>query len=400
MTARLDPFTAKVRLQSAIFIPLLAFLISRLALLLIGLIARDQILTPGDYVWIYHDWDWLDIWGVWDTGWFLSILTDGYMSSVSSNPGTPLQANWAFFPLYPMLGAAVSGLTGLSPFASLLVVSNLCFIAALIWIRQETEQLYGAKPANWTVLLLCVIPGSHIFSSAYSEASFLLFVVGTLAMARKGHWLAAGCWAALAVLTRNFGILLLAPMAVYFLQQEIAPSTTMAGRATNLLKVYKSKRLPSFIVAVLLPCLALIGFMTFLYFRTGDFLAFLTIQMAWGRNADWPFLALFNPFFNITQFPLSLWPSVMAGWVAAGLCFALVWKRQWAHAVFSTIGLTILLTAGILSVFRLVLPIAPLWMMAGNLLAAWPRIGFALLPVAVAAEACLMWGWAKGWPVY
>jgi len=386
--------------RAAVLFPLLAYLVSRLAMLVIGLVARDQMLNPVDYVWIYHDRVWLDIWGVWDTGWFLSIMSQGYDHAVSTNPDTPLQANWAFFPLYPMLAAVVADLTGLSDFVSLLVVSNLCFIAALIWIHAETVDLYGPKAAKWTVVLLCVVPGSHVFSSAYSESTFLLFVVGTLAMARNGHWLAAGCLAALAVLTRNFGVLLLVPMAVYFVEREVKPPTLKAGWMSGLLTVLGSRRFLAFAASVLLPCLALGGFMAFLHERTGDFLAFVTIQRAWGRTADWPFAALLRPVLELWLFPLVLWPSAIAAWVATGLCIVMVWQRQWAHAAFAFIGLTVLLTAGLLSVFRLVLPIAPFFMMAGSLMACWPRIGLALLPVMVMTEAFLMWGWALGWPVY
>jgi len=386
--------------RAAVLFPLLAYLVSRLAMLVIGLVARDQMLNPVDYVWIYHDRVWLDIWGVWDTGWFLSIMSHGYDHAVSTNPDTPLQANWAFFPLYPMLAAVVADLTGLSDFVSLLVVSNLCFIAALIWIHAETVDLYGPKAAKWTVVLLCAVPGSHVFSSAYSESTFLLFVVGTLAMARNGHWLAAGCLAALAVLTRNFGVLLLVPLAVYFVERELKPPTRKAGWMAGLLTVPRSRPFPAFAAAVLLPCLALGGFMAFLHERTGDFLAFVTIQTAWGRTADWPIMALLRPVLELGRFPLALWPSAIAGWVATGLCIVLVWKRQWAHSAFSIVGLAILLTAGLLSLFRLVLPIAPFFMMAGSLMACWPRIGFALLPAIVLTEAYLMWGWALGWPVY
>jgi len=140
--------------------------------------------------------------------------------------------------------------------------------------------------------------------------------------------------------------------------------------------------------------------MAFLHERTGDFLAFVTIQRAWGRTADWPFGALLRPVLELWLFPLVLWPSAIAAWVSTGLCIVMFWQRQWAHAAFSFIGLTVLLTAGLLSVFRLVLPIAPFFMMAGSLMACWPRIGLALLPVLVMTEAFLMWGWALGWPVY
>ena len=166
-------------------------------------------------------------------------------------------------------------------------------------------------------------------------------------MARNGHWLAAGCLAALAVLTRNFGVLLLVPMAVYFVERELKPPTLNAGWMSGLLTVSGQPAVFwAFAASVLLPCLALGGFMAFLHERTGDFLAFVTIQRAWGRTADWPFGALLRPVLELWLFPLVLWPSAIAAWVSTGLCIVMFWQRQWAHAAFSFIGLTVLLTAG------------------------------------------------------
>lgn len=390
-------------LISGIGIPVLAFAVSRLALLLIGLLARDLAFVPEEYVWIYDGRTWLDIWGVWDTGWFLSVMTNGYMSVVSTDPDTLSQANWAFFPLYPMMAFSVAELTGLSGFAALLLVSNLCFVAALIWVRAETQELYGSAAANWAVVLLCAVPGSHVFSSAYSEATFLLFIVGTLAMARQGRWIMAGVLATLAVLTKNFGVLLLAPMAVYYFQRNFTGPMSLPNLISNFPGTGGRGELASFAVSLLLPCLALGGFMLFLHFRAGDFLAFATIQSAWGRSMSIPIVALLKPFgplLGLDGVAVHLWPSVIAGWVAIGLCMALLLKRQWAHASFCIPGMIVLLSAGILSVFRLVLPLAPLAMVAGSIMSSRPRLSYLLLAPIVVAEALLMWGWALGWPIF
>ncbi|WP_422373340.1 mannosyltransferase family protein [Hoeflea sp.] len=398
-----DPVRTRSGLISGLGIPVLAFALSRLALLLIGLLARDLAFVPEDYVWIYDGRSWLDIWGVWDTGWFLSVMTNGYMSAVSTSPETLSQANWAFFPLYPMMAFAVAELAGLSGFVALLVVSNLCFLAALVWVRAETQALYGSAAANWAVVLLCAVPGSHVFSSAYSEATFLLFIVGTLAMARQGRWLIAGGLAALSVLTKNFGVLLLAPMAVYYAQRNFSGPLTLQSLISGFPGSGGRGEFARFAVSLMLPCLALGGFMLFLHFRAGDFLAFATIQSAWGRSMNLPIVALFTPlgpWLGFAGFSAYLWPSVIAGWVALGLCIALLFKRQWAHASFCIPGMFVLLSAGILSVFRLVLPLAPLAMVAASLMVARPKISWVLLALIVLAEALLMWGWALGWPIF
>jgi hypothetical protein len=74
---------------------LLLFITTRLALTLIGVMARIS-LEPYHgkyYVWSFSPRLWLDIWGVWDTGWYVNIATNGYSSQLSSASATLYQAN-------------------------------------------------------------------------------------------------------------------------------------------------------------------------------------------------------------------------------------------------------------------------------------------------------------------
>ena len=64
-----------------------------------------------------------------------------------------------------------------------------------------------------TVALLCAAPGSYIFSSGYTESLFLLAITACLLLLRARRWMAAGGFAALAVLTRNLGMGLVLPFA-------------------------------------------------------------------------------------------------------------------------------------------------------------------------------------------
>src|SRR5258707_916744 len=61
---------------------------------------------------------------LWDCGWYASIVRAGYQAAPAAH-GFGDAANWAFFPLHPLLAGAVHRLTGLSPEDSLLVVGSL-----------------------------------------------------------------------------------------------------------------------------------------------------------------------------------------------------------------------------------------------------------------------------------
>ena len=60
-----------------------------LALTLVGVVARGMIdpLHGRSYRWVYSDRLWLDVWGVWDTGWFLQIVA-GHRGDLAV-PGAP-----------------------------------------------------------------------------------------------------------------------------------------------------------------------------------------------------------------------------------------------------------------------------------------------------------------------
>src|SRR5207244_4089316 len=80
---------------------LLLFVTSRIALTLVGVVARLVLgpFHPKRPRWIYSQHLWLDLWGVWDTDYYLRIAEHGY-----SDPLQPAaRSDSAFFPLYPLL---------------------------------------------------------------------------------------------------------------------------------------------------------------------------------------------------------------------------------------------------------------------------------------------------------
>ena len=83
---------------------LVYFLITRALLSVIG--ASSQILLAPFHakedVWHYSSHRILAVWGVWDTGWYLNIAHRGYSPKISTNEQTKNQANFAFFPLFPL----------------------------------------------------------------------------------------------------------------------------------------------------------------------------------------------------------------------------------------------------------------------------------------------------------
>jgi len=373
---------------------------TRLGLEAVGLAARGAFegKLAFDYVWVYADAAWLDIWGVWDTGWYLDIVRHGYDAAPKASGPVAGQANWAFFPAYPLLAAAIGSVTGLGAFPAMVGLSNVCFALALILLWREAESLFGASAARASVALLCVVPGSYVFSSAYTESLFLLLVLATMVLARRERWVLAGAAAAGAALTRNLGICLIVPLAILAWQAQ-GPALLARCRQVGVrVWLMTDREGQAVALALVLPVVALAGFMAFLGVRTGDPLAFVSIQAAWGRQIGSPFATLLAPFAD----PGGLTATRTAAWAAATLALGLTalmaaW-RCWALTALAALLLLIPLSAGLESVMRYVIVVYPVLLAAGALLARRPATLALLLSVLGLLNGFYMACWSLGLP--
>lgn len=256
---------------------LLPFTVTRLAWLLVAAFAQATFLPNPTYlkyaqqggqltrVWL------LDIFSRWDARFYLSIIRDGYQASPDL---TTQYSNTAFFPLYPYLVKGIGWLgvplpTGVILLTGL-VLSNVCFLAAAALLyRLAVERLgLGEAAARRALALLMVFPTSFYFSCFYTESLFLLLSLGALYAGLDRRWWLAGICAALAVLTRNQGLVVVAALAFLYLEQ----------RGWRL----KAVRWDALWLA-LAPA-ALLAHLYSLWRITGSFFAPYQAVQAWGRG--------------------------------------------------------------------------------------------------------------------
>lgn len=103
-----------------------------------------------------HALSWVvDIASRWDAGWYLPISKLGYASPVDT----------AFFPLYPLLVAAVHATLRMSYNLSAYVVSLAAFVASLPVVYELARRRYEERTASRAVLLVAMLPGA-LFSTA------------------------------------------------------------------------------------------------------------------------------------------------------------------------------------------------------------------------------------------
>jgi hypothetical protein len=147
---------------------------------------------------------------LWDGLWYKLIAEQGYGFG---------SANAAFWPLLPWLMRWGHKITGLPTDIVGYLIANISFIVALVLLYRLIRIDFDQVIARRTLWAIAIFPTALFFSAVYTESLFLMLAVGALLAARVGNWWMAGIAGALAALTRSYGVLLLVPFAVLFLQQ-------------------------------------------------------------------------------------------------------------------------------------------------------------------------------------
>ena len=155
-------------------------------------------------------------WHRWDALWYSSIAQDGYQYQ-----GEREATNVGFFPLFPLLNGAILRVTGLPVETSGAIVSTVVTLLACIMLYKltigETDDPGTARRA---VLYLIAFPAAYYLAIGYSEALYLLCVLGVFYFARQGKWWWCGALAFLAGLARLHGALLIVPLAYEYFRQK------------------------------------------------------------------------------------------------------------------------------------------------------------------------------------
>jgi Gpi18-like mannosyltransferase len=201
----------------------------------------------------------------WDCKWYLSIIKDGYDLQPRLSPKVwKGLANWAFFPLYPLLVKAFILITGLpSLMAGVLLNQGLILIALMVFYKY-LRLFVDDINSRFGVVLLAFSPFSVYFASLYTEALFLLLSLISFYFMRTNRPFLAAISGGLLSATRPVGVMFSIP---YFLYQ-----------------IHKSSFLLKIMFYTILTIMGLVCYMLYLHFHTGDFLAFHHIQKGWGRK--------------------------------------------------------------------------------------------------------------------
>lgn len=294
----------------------------------------------------------------WDASWFSRIVASGYDTAPWDGTRGD-HANWAFFPMFPLLATALKWVGGLPAEAAVLIAGKLCFLAAIFafvrFMRAHAADVRPAVAAGVASFQPCAIYGSV----GYSEPLFLALTCAFFLAMKRGAVLTSGAIGALLGATRVVGLAAGAAWVV------------AAWRGTL------PWNLRSFVGLLLLP-LGVAVFMLHLHVRTGDALAFLHVQTAWDRFPGNPVTVVAG---GLGGDGMQLYYALTA-LAALAAPILLIRRRQPELAAFSWFCTLVPLTTSLVAMPRFVWWQAPLLLLVA-LLAGHRKFWIVLLPVGV-----------------
>lgn len=372
------------------------FIFSRLILLFIAWFsqyfqASAQYFPSGSATnqFAFSSFRFLDVWGRWDSGWYLKIAQQGYLFS---NVGEQQGNSFAFFPLYPSLIKLFSlivpqqFLTQEVWLFIAVALSNLFFLFGLVLFYYLVKNIFLDKSkteketqniATKSVFFLILFPTSFFFSTAYSEALFFILAVGNFSLIRIKKYFLASLVISLASVTRPYGILLLLPLLISYFQD----------RRWQISKI--NWQLFSFV----LPILALVAYAYYCYTQTGDFLIFLHAQTQWSRQFSWPWQSILQPLHFIGYVTPVEKLLTVASLVPLFLSFKFL-PISWSIWINAT-NLIPLLSGTISSNLRFLIVLFPVYVVLAIMSHQKPQIEKIILAIFLVLQVLLFSAWCQ-----
>lgn len=302
----------------------------------------------------------------WDCKRYNYIVEHGYTFPNDEDP----QANWAFFPMYPLVCMAVKAVTFemADTYHVGMFVSNACVIIAsffslkLVNYEADCEAaesgsagFEGSREAHrdawFPSLFMLAGPYSFYMAGMMTEAMFAMFIVLFFYCCKKKKYMLAGIMAACASATRIVGCILVFSLVIEMYQDICPGRISVSGIRKYIVEVLKT---PKKMLSILVCPLGIFVYMTFLYFFCGDAWAFKSVQIAWRDENYFPIVGV-------------LWKACTGqmeprytymGWMCIffiGTYIYMICKKRYSMGVFGLITLLIPLTSHVMSTCRFTL---------------------------------------------
>ncbi len=288
-------------------------------------------------------WDLINLHNRWDSYWYLDIAKNGYYLR-----GPKDIANVVFFPLYPMLMRLFAPVAGGNLVLAGWMLSILFLLLTVVMFTKLCQEFHPNIDPHLPVALLLVHPTAFFLNAVYSESLFLFLSLAAVLWARRGNFLIASCWAALASATRIAGVFLFVVLAVEFLQ------------ANGWRAVFSRRVLP-----LALAPLGAVAFFLYHWITFGDFFLYLKVQSFFGRDFTveaQEFLITNNPGLANNLFDFSCGGlTILFGFIA------LKWVRL-SYGLYMLISLSVALSTGsFLAISRYSMVLFPIFIIGAGI---------------------------------
>lgn len=302
----------------------------------------------------------------WDATWYWLVAVDGYPAELPMTEAGVGENQWAFMPVFAYVAAALGALLG-SWGAGAVVVSLVAGFAASLALYALTRSRLDESAALWAVAFFASGPLAALFQVGYAESLFLAFLLAALLCLQQRRY----AW-----------LYLLIPLMGYTRPGVLAFALLLG--LFGIWRWFRRSEEPLGAVEVghilVLGSLAtVVGFSWQIIAGvvTGDPGAYLDTELAWRRNWIGTGEAGFIPFEGFVQasaFWFRTWGwGEVAGYIAfgalvVGLALVLLRERHVRRLgvevrLWSASYLLYLLAVFFpqSSVFRLLVPLSPLW---------------------------------------
>jgi hypothetical protein len=280
-----------------------------------------------------------DTFARWDSGYFEGIARSGYAPLAGG------RSNIAYFPVYPLLIRAVARLFGRQHAAfyiSGIAIAWLSFVLAMVALYHLARLDLPPPRAARAVLLTMIFPFSFFFGVAYSESTFLLFVVLAFHGFRTRRWLLGGLCGAVATATRVPGVMIL-PALGWLAWRQAQPTVRDRGYAA---------------AGLVLAASGVGAYSLYIYQRTAQPFEWAATLERWGYypgGAPWTAPVslvrqlVVHPYLYLTTNPMAVYDTLYG---VTGILFAvmvpLVWRRFGAaYGLFMLLSLWLPLSSGV-----------------------------------------------------
>jgi hypothetical protein len=231
----------------------------------------------------------------WDCGWYSAVLEHGYDKIPPQNGF----ANWPFHPLLPLAAYPLHSWLKLHAGSSIVLISKLALLLGIYaFILLVSDESSGPADRICAGTIVAFNPYLIYAHAGYAEPLYFALLSFAFFFLKNRRWVSAGAAGALVSATRMVGFLFAVPYVITWLRQRDWRS---------------SWRDPSRILGLLLCPLGTAVFVLYLYRHTGDALAQVHANVAWGKSPGNPFHIL------MLSVQLHHWPRVWATMVIASL---------------------------------------------------------------------------------